>query len=35
MDARRDELHREVEAMQTHKEQQEGRVELSIGGCRF
>jgi hypothetical protein len=28
-------LHREIEAMQTHKEAQEGRVELNIGGRRF
>jgi hypothetical protein len=28
-------LHREVTTMQTHKEAQEGRVELNIGGCRF
>jgi N-acetylneuraminic acid mutarotase len=37
-DARRAEkevLHREVAAMNTHKEQQEGRVELNIGGRRF
>jgi hypothetical protein len=31
----RAELHREIEAMQTHKEAQEGRVELNIGGRRF
>jgi hypothetical protein len=31
----RAELHREIEAMQTHKEAQEGRVELNIGGYRF
>jgi hypothetical protein len=31
----RAELHRESEAMQTHKEEQEGRVELNIGGQRF
>jgi hypothetical protein len=29
------ELRREIEAMQTHKEQQQGRVELNIGGHRF
>jgi hypothetical protein len=29
------ELRREVEAMQTHEEQQQGRVELNIGGHRF
>jgi hypothetical protein len=29
------ELHREIEAMQTHKEAQEGRVVLNIGGRRF
>jgi hypothetical protein len=28
-------LHREIEAMQTHQAQQEGRVELNIGGYRF
>jgi hypothetical protein len=33
--ARRTELERDVEAMHTHKEQQEGRVELNIGGIRF
>jgi hypothetical protein len=31
----RSELHREIAAMQTHKEVQEGRVELNIGGYRF
>jgi N-acetylneuraminic acid mutarotase len=31
----RAELHREIAAMQTHKEAQEGRVELNIGGRRF
>jgi hypothetical protein len=31
----RAELHREIEAMQTHKEAQEGRVERNIGGFRF
>jgi hypothetical protein len=35
VDARRRELQREVEAMHTHQEQQEGRVELNIGGYRF
>jgi hypothetical protein len=29
------ELRREIEAMQTHVEQQQGRVELNIGGRRF
>jgi hypothetical protein len=29
------ELRREVEAMQTHAEQQQGRVELNVGGHRF
>jgi hypothetical protein len=29
------ELRREIEAMQTHAEQQQGRVELNIGGHRF
>jgi hypothetical protein len=28
-------LHREIKAMQTHVEQQDGRVELNIGGYRF
>jgi hypothetical protein len=31
----RAELHREIEAMKMHKEAQEGRVELDIGGRRF
>jgi hypothetical protein len=31
----KDALRREVEAMHTHVEQQEGRVELNIGGYRF
>jgi hypothetical protein len=31
----RAELHREIAAMQTHREAQEGRVELNIGGRRF
>jgi hypothetical protein len=31
----RTELRREIEAMQTHAAQQEGRVELNIGGFRF
>jgi hypothetical protein len=31
----REELHREMAAMHTHKEQQEGRVELNIGGYHF
>jgi hypothetical protein len=31
----RADLHREIEAMQTHTVQQEGRVELNIGGYRF
>jgi hypothetical protein len=35
VDARRAEFHREVAAMQTHQEKQEGRVELNIGGYRF
>jgi hypothetical protein len=35
VDARREELAREVEAMHKHKETQEGRVELNIGGYRF
>ena len=29
------ELRREIEAMQTHTEQQQGHVELNIGGYRF
>jgi hypothetical protein len=29
------ELRREIEAMHTHAEQQQGRVELNIGGHRF
>jgi hypothetical protein len=29
------ELRREIEAMQTHQEQHQGRVELNIGGHRF
>jgi hypothetical protein len=35
VDTRRVELGREVSAMQQHKEAQEGRVELNIGGYRF
>jgi hypothetical protein len=35
VDARRGQLAREVEAMHMHKEAQEGRVELNIGGHRF
>jgi hypothetical protein len=35
VDVRREELGREVAAMQKHKEAQEGRVELNIGGYRF
>jgi hypothetical protein len=35
VDARRAELIREVEAMHAHKEAQEGRVELNIGGYHF
>jgi hypothetical protein len=35
VDARRTELERDMEAMHKHKEQQEGRVELNIGGYRF
>jgi hypothetical protein len=35
VDARRADLGREVEAMHQHKEAQEGRVELNIGGYRF
>jgi hypothetical protein len=35
VDARRTELDREVATMHKHKEAQEGRVELNIGGHRF
>jgi hypothetical protein len=35
VDARRAELHREIAAMQTHQETQEGCVELNIGGYCF
>jgi hypothetical protein len=35
VDARSEELGREVAAMQKHKEAQQGRVELNIGGYRF
>jgi hypothetical protein len=35
IDTRRAELGREVEAMHTHREAQEGRVVLNIGGYRF
>jgi hypothetical protein len=35
VDARHAELGREIAAMHKHKEAQEGRVELSIGGYRF
>jgi tetrahydromethanopterin S-methyltransferase subunit H len=35
VDARRGELAREVDAMHKHKEAQEGRVGLNIGGYRF
>jgi N-acetylneuraminic acid mutarotase len=35
IDARWAELHREVATMHKHKEAQEGRVELNIGGCHF
>jgi hypothetical protein len=35
VDARREELHREVATMHRHKEAQEGRVELNIGGYHF
>jgi hypothetical protein len=35
VNARREELGREVAAMHKHKEEQEGRVELNIGGYRF
>jgi hypothetical protein len=35
VEARRTELSHEIEAMHKHKEAQEGRVELNIGGYRF
>jgi hypothetical protein len=35
IDVRRREFMREVEAMRTHQEKQEGHVELNIGGYRF
>jgi hypothetical protein len=35
VDNERDDLHREIASMHTHKEAQEGRVELNIGGYRF
>jgi hypothetical protein len=35
VDRRQRELSREIEAMHRHKEAQEGRVELNIGGYRF
>jgi hypothetical protein len=35
VDSRREELGREVAAMQQHKEAQDGRVELNFGGYRF
>jgi hypothetical protein len=35
VDARRTELERDMEAMHTHKEQQEGRVALNVGGYRL
>jgi hypothetical protein len=35
INARRAEVHREVAAMHRHKDAQEGRVELNIGGYRF
>jgi hypothetical protein len=35
VDRRQRELSREIEAMQRHKEAQEGRVELNIGGYRY
>jgi hypothetical protein len=35
VDARRAELGREVEAMHMHREAQQGRVELNIGGYRY
>ena len=33
--AKHAELQRELEAMQAHKEQHEGRVELNVGGYRY
>jgi hypothetical protein len=35
VDAKWAELHREIAAMHKHKEAQEGRAKLNIGGCRF
>jgi hypothetical protein len=35
VDGRQRELSREIEAMQRHREAQEGRVELNIGGYRY
>jgi hypothetical protein len=35
VDRRQRELSREIEAMHRHKEAQEGRVELNIGGYRY
>jgi hypothetical protein len=35
VDARWAELHREIATMHKHKEAQEGRIELNIGGYRF
>jgi hypothetical protein len=35
VDERREELHKEIEAMHQHKEAQEGRVELTIGGYSY
>jgi hypothetical protein len=35
VDRRQRELSREIQAMHRHKEAQEGRVELNIGGYRF
>jgi hypothetical protein len=35
VEARKEEVGREITAMQKHKEAQEGRVELNIGGYRF
>jgi hypothetical protein len=33
--AKRTELQREIEAMHVHREQQQGRIELNVGGHRF
>jgi hypothetical protein len=35
VDKKHADLQREIEAMQTHKEQQDGRVKLNVGGYRY